>query len=235
MTIHIKNDWDPPIQQELTKDYFIKLRHFLIDAYHTGLVYPPMKDIFNAFHFTPYSSTKVCIIGQDPYHGPGQANGLSFSVNPGVSIPPSLLNIYKELSADLGYPIPNHGCLAKWARQGVLLLNAVLTVRGGQPASHRNIGWETFTSQMIKTLNQREEPVIFILWGKDAQKKEILITNPQHPIIKSSHPSPFSAHLGFFGSRPFSKVNALLQSRGATPIDWKITEISDDDISHELI
>jgi len=223
MTIHFKNDWELPIQQELNQDYYKKLRHFLIKEYQSNLVYPPMEDIFNAFQYTSYADTKVCIIGQDPYHGPEQAHGFSFSVKPGVPIPPSLLNIYKELNADLGYAIPNHGCLKKWARQGVLLLNAVLTVRGGQAASHRNIGWETFTNKMIETLNQREEPVIFILWGRDAQNKIPLITNPQHPIIKSPHPSPLSAHRGFFGSRPFSKANALLESRGAKPIDWEIT------------
>lgn len=223
MTIHFNNDWETPIQQELNQDYYKSLRHFLIEEYKTRLVYPPQEDIFNAFHLTPFAKTKVCIIGQDPYHGSEQAHGLSFSVKPGVPIPPSLLNIYKELKADLGYEIPNHGCLKKWAHQGVLLLNAVLTVRGGQAASHRNIGWETFTSKMIETLNQREEPVIFILWGRDAQNKISLITNPQHPIIKSPHPSPLSAHRGFFGSRPFSKANALLVSRGATPIDWEIT------------
>lgn len=223
MTIHFNNDWEVPIQHELSQDYYKKLRRFLIEEYKTNLVYPPKEDIFNAFHFTTYAKTKVCIIGQDPYHGPGQAHGLSFSVKPGVPIPPSLLNIYKELNADLGYAIPNHGCLKKWACQGVLLLNAVLTVRCGQATSHRNMGWETFTSQMIETLNQRVEPVIFILWGRDAQNKSSLITNPQHPIIKSAHPSPLSAHRGFFGSHPFSKANALLESRGATPIDWEIT------------
>ena len=222
MTIHFNNDWALPIQQELSQDYYKNLRQFLTEEYKNSLVCPPKEDIFNAFHLTPYAKTKVCIIGQDPYHGPGQAHGLSFSVKPGVPIPPSLLNIYKELQADLGYTIPNHGCLKNWARQGVLLLNAVLTVRCGQAASHRNIGWETFTNKVIEILNQREEPVIFILWGRDAQNKISLITNPQHPILKSPHPSPLSAHRGFFGSHPFSKVNTLLESRGASPIDWEI-------------
>jgi len=224
MSIHFNNDWELPIQKELSQDYYQQLRHFLIEEYKTSAVYPPKEDIFTAFHLTPYAKTKVCIIGQDPYHGPNQAQGLAFSVKPGISIPPSLLNIYKELNADLGYTIPNHGCLEKWAHQGVLLLNAVLTVRGGQPASHRNMGWETFTNRIIEILNQREEPVIFILWGRDAQKKTSLITNPRHPIIMSAHPSPLSAHRGFFGSRPFSKTNALLESRGATPIDWEIRD-----------
>ncbi|MGV8907084.1 MAG: uracil-DNA glycosylase [Acetobacterium sp.] len=231
MSIHFENDWEFTIQPELTKDYYKKLHHFLIKEYKISLVCPPQEDIFNAFHLTPYAKTKVCIIGQDPYHGPGQAHGLSFSVKPGVPIPPSLLNIYKELKADLGYEIPHHGCLENWARQGVLLLNAVLTVRCGQAASHRSIGWETFTNKVIATLNEREEPVIFILWGRDAQKKISLITNPQHPIIKSPHPSPLSAHRGFFGSRPFSKANALLKDRGTTPIDW---EIHDNDCRADL-
>lgn len=222
MSIHFNNDWENPIQQELKEDYYLSLRQFLIKEYQSRVVYPPMGDIFNAFHFTSLTDTKVCIIGQDPYHGSNQAHGLSFSVKPGVVIPPSLLNIYKELEADLGFPIPNHGCLTSWAEQGVLLLNAVLTVRGGEAGSHRNIGWETFTSRIIETLNNREEPVIFILWGRDAQNKKALITNSRHPIIESPHPSPLSAHRGFFGSRPFSKANALLKARGVEPIDWEI-------------
>ena len=183
-----------------------------------------MDDIFNAFHLTPLSQTKVCIIGQDPYHGPGQAHGLAFSVKPGIAIPPSLLNIYKELEVDFGCPIPHHGCLTNWAKQGVLLLNAVLTVRGGEAGSHRNIGWESFTSRIIEMLNNRAEPVIFILWGRDAQNKKALITNPRHPIIESPHPSPLSAHRGFFGSRPFSRVNALLEASNIEPIDWCIKD-----------
>jgi len=232
MSIHFNNDWEVPIQNELKQDYYQNLRQFLIDEYRSRPVYPPAKDIFNAFHFTPYSKTKVCIIGQDPYHGPSQAHGLSFSVKPGVQIPPSLLNIYKELSDDLGYPIPNHGCLKKWADQGVLLLNAVLTVRAGQAGSHRNMGWETFTSRMIQALNDREEPVVFILWGRDAQNKRSLITNSRHPIIESPHPSPLSAHRGFFGSRPFSKANELLVKLGNTPIDWQIKDTDNDSELH---
>lgn len=224
MAIHFDNDWEQPIQHELKSDYYRNLRHFLINEYQNRVVYPPMHDIFNAFHLTPLSQTKVCIIGQDPYHGPGQAHGLAFSVKPGIAIPPSLLNIYKELEADLGCPIPNHGCLTVWAEQGVLLLNAVLTVRSGEAGSHRNVGWEIFTSRIIERLNTRAEPVIFILWGRDAQNKKALITNPQHPIIESPHPSPLSAHRGFFGSRPFSSVNELLKARGSEPIDWCIKD-----------
>ncbi|MDK2942491.1 MAG: uracil-DNA glycosylase [Acetobacterium sp.] len=225
MPIHFNNDWEEPIQQEIKTDYYQNLRLFLIKEYRSRVVYPPMDEIFNAFHLTPLSQTKVCIIGQDPYHGPGQAHGLAFSVKPGVSIPPSLLNIYKELEADLGCPIPSHGCLTAWAEQGVLLLNAVLTVRGGEAGSHRNAGWEIFTSRIIERLNTRAEPVIFILWGRDAQNKKALITNPRHPIITSPHPSPLSAHRGFFGSRPFSKANDLLKAQGIEPIDWGIKDL----------
>jgi len=222
MPIHFDNDWEKPIQQELQTDYYQNLRHFLIKEYRNQVVDPPMHDIFNAFHLTPLSQTKVCIIGQDPYHGPGQAHGLAFSVKPGVAIPPSLLNIYKELEADLGCPIPSHGCLTTWAKQGVLLLNAVLTVRSGEAGSHRNAGWEIFTSRIIEILNVRAEPVIFILWGRDAQNKKALISNSQHPLIASPHPSPLSAHRGFFGSRPFSRANELLKTQGTDPIDWCI-------------
>ena len=222
MPIHFDNDWEKPIQQELQTDYYQNLRHFLIKEYRNQVVYPPMHDIFNAFHLTPLSQTKVCIIGQDPYHGPGQAHGLAFSVKPGVAIPPSLLNIYKELEADLGCPIPSHGCLTTWAKQGVLLLNAVLTVRSGEAGSHRNAGWEIFTSRIIEILNVRAEPVIFILWGRDAQNKKALISNSQHPLIASPHPSPLSAHRGFFGSRPFSRATELLKTQGTDPIDWCI-------------
>jgi uracil-DNA glycosylase len=190
--------------------------------YKTQTIYPQMHDIFNAFHYTSLAETKVCIIGQDPYHGENQAHGLAFSVQMDVAIPPSLLNIYKELHADLGFPIPNHGYLKKWADEGVLLLNAVLTVRAGQAASHRNIGWEEFTGQIIKTLNDQTDPIVFILWGRDAQNKKDLITNSSHHILTSPHPSPLSAHRGFFGSRPFSRANELLSAAGRSPIDWEI-------------
>ena len=222
MPIHFDNDWEKPIQQELQTDYYQNLRHFLIKEYRNQVVYPPMHDIFNAFHLTPLSQTKVCIIGQDPYHGPGQAHGLAFSVKPGVAIPPSLLNIYKELEADLGCPIPSHGCLTTWAKQGVLLLNAVLTVRSGEAGSHRNAGWEIFTSRIIEILNVRAEPVIFILWGRDAQNKKALISNSHHPLIASPHPSPLSAHRGFFGSRPFSLANELLNAHVIFLFYWCI-------------
>ncbi len=226
MGIHFNNDWESPLQEEFKKDYYQNLRKFLIREYKTQTVYPNMYDIFNAFHYTSYSGTKVCIIGQDPYHGPNQAHGLSFSVKPEVSTPPSLVNIYKELHSDLGCTIPNHGYLKKWTDQGVLLLNAVLTVRAGQAASHRGMGWEHFTDHVIELLNARQDPVVFILWGAFAQSKIPMITNPIHHIIKSPHPSPLSASRGFFGSRPFSQTNAFLESIGKTPIDWQIDPIT---------
>lgn len=225
--ISFANDWEEPLRPEFSKDYYLKLRRFLIKEYKTQTVYPDMYDIFNAFHYTSYSDTKVCIIGQDPYHGPNQAHGLAFSVKPGVDIPPSLRNIYKELHDDLGCPIPNHGCLTHWTEEGVLLLNAVLTVRAGQAASHRGKGWEQFTDQVIRILNQREKPVVFILWGAFAQSKIPMITNPNHFIIKSPHPSPLSANRGFFGSRPFSKCNDFLTSVGIEPVDWTIPPIEE--------
>jgi uracil-DNA glycosylase len=222
MAIHFENDWENPLQHQFEKEYYQKLRKFLIKEYKTQTIYPQMHDIFNAFHYTSLAETKVCIIGQDPYHGENQAHGLAFSVQMDVAIPPSLLNIYKELHADLGFPIPNHGYLKKWADEGVLLLNAVLTVRAGQAASHRNIGWEEFTGQIIKTLNDQTDPIVFILWGRDAQNKKDLITNSSHHILTSPHPSPLSAHRGFFGSRPFSRANELLSAAGRSPIDWEI-------------
>lgn len=227
MGIHFKNDWEEPLHEEFKKDYYQKLRQFLIREYKTRTIYPNMYDIFNAFHYTSFENTKVVIIGQDPYHGPGQAHGLCFSVKPDVAIPPSLRNIYKELHDDLGCPIPNHGCLIHWTHEGVLLLNAVLTVRAGQAASHRGHGWEEFTDHVIRMLNQREKPVVFILWGAFAQSKIPMITAPQHYIIKSPHPSPLSASRGFFGSRPFSKTNDFLRMVGEEPIDWAIPPIAD--------
>lgn len=218
----LKNDWAPLLEDEFAKSYYQQLRKTLRDEYQSRVIYPDMHDIYNALHFTPYEDTKVVIIGQDPYHGPGQAHGLSFSVKPGVGIPPSLQNIYKELQSDLDCYIPNHGYLVEWTKQGVLLLNAVLTVRAGLPNSHKGLGWEMFTDRVIETLNERETPVIFILWGKFAQQKQELITAAHHYIIKSPHPSPFSANRGFFGSKPFSRVNEILRKIGRQEIDWQI-------------
>lgn len=221
----LKNDWKELLEEEFKKDYYLKLREFLSTEYKSKMIYPNMYDIFNALHYTDYKNVKVVILGQDPYHGENQAHGLSFSVKPEVSIPPSLKNIYKELQSDMGCYIPNNGSLIKWAEQGVLLLNAVLTVRAGEANSHKNIGWEDFTNKIIAILNKREDPLIFILWGRNAQSKEELITNPKHFIIKSVHPSPLSAHRGFLGSRPFSKTNKILKSLGKDPIDWQIENI----------
>ncbi|WP_124728336.1 uracil-DNA glycosylase [Staphylospora marina] len=221
----LKNDWADLLNAEFEKPYYLKLRQFLIEEYSTRTIYPDKYDIFNALHYTSYADTKVVILGQDPYHGPGQAHGLSFSVKPGVRIPPSLVNIYKELHADLGCTIPNHGHLTKWAEQGVLLLNNVLTVRAGQANSHRGKGWEQFTAEVIRTLNEREEPVVFILWGRNAQEKKKLITRDHHLIIESAHPSPLSASNGFFGSRPFSRTNEFLEKHGIRPIDWQIDNL----------
>ncbi len=225
MSIHFDNDWESTLQPQFLQPYYLKLREFLKKEYSSTRVYPDMYDIFNAFHYTAYCDTKVCIIGQDPYHGPGQAHGLCFSVKPDVKIPPSLQNIYKELQSDLGCTVPNHGYLKKWADQGVLLLNAVLTVRAGQAASHRGKGWEHFTDYVIRKLNEREKPVVFILWGNFAISKSAMITNPGHYILKSPHPSPLSANRGFFGSRPFSKTNAFLVDNHMSPVDWQIDSI----------
>lgn len=218
----LKNDWSHYLAEEFEKDYFQNLQAFLEKEYQSKTIYPPMQDIFNAFHYTPYEEVKVVILGQDPYHGPNQAHGLSFSIKPGVSFPPSLRNIFKELSKDVGCEIPKHGSLTSWAEQGVLLLNTVLTVREGEAHSHKGMGWETFTDKVIETLNMREKPVVFVLWGKPAQLKEKLITSSHHFIIKSVHPSPLSASRGFFGSRPFSKIDTILQQQGETPIDWEL-------------
>ncbi|WP_026885248.1 uracil-DNA glycosylase [Clostridium beijerinckii] len=221
----LKNDWKNYLESELQKDYYINLRKFLINEYNSKTIYPNMYDLFNALHFTPYNKVKVVILGQDPYHGPGQAHGLSFSVNPGVKTPPSLINIYKELHTDLGCYIPNNGYLRKWADQGVLLLNTVLTVRAGEANSHKNKGWEEFTNEVIKVLNKKETPIVFILWGNNAISKADFITNPNHLIIKSVHPSPLSASRGFFDSKPFSKTNNFLVSTNQAPIDWQIENI----------
>ncbi|MDF2520720.1 MAG: Uracil-DNA glycosylase [Clostridia bacterium] len=221
----LKNDWQGLIEGEFNKDYYLELRSFLANEYRTKTIYPDMYDIFNALHYTQYKDVKVVILGQDPYHGPGQAHGLSFSVKPGVPAPPSLVNIYKELKSDLGCCIPNNGYLKKWSDQGVMLLNTVLTVRAGQADSHKGKGWEHFTDRIISLLNDREEPVVFILWGRNAQSKLSIIDSSRHYIIKSVHPSPLSAYGGFFGSKPFSKTNEFLVSIGKEPIDWQIENI----------
>lgn len=220
-----KNDWAGLLDDELQKPYYQELRKFLIGEYRTQEIFPDMYDIFNALHFTSYADTKVVILGQDPYHEPGQAHGLSFSVLPNVPPPPSLQNIFKELRADLGCKIPNNGCLKYWADQGVLLLNAVLTVRAHAANSHKGKGWEIFTNRIIELLNEHEKPLAFILWGNPARAKKSMITNAKHFIVESAHPSPLSADRGFFGSRPFSKVNNFLTSVGETPIDWQIPDL----------
>lgn len=216
----MKNDWEQLLKEEFSKPYFEKLQLFL--QQEDAPVYPEEADRFNALTHTSFEQTKVVILGQDPYHGKGQAHGLSFSVKKGMKLPPSLRNIFKELQSDLGYTIPSHGCLQSWADQGVLLLNSVLTVRESTPNSHKNIGWENFTDEIISLLNDRKQPVVFILWGKDAKRKKHLITRTHHLIIEASHPSPLSASRGFFGSRPFSKTNEFLQKNNLGKIDWEI-------------
>ena len=221
----ISGEWEKALQGEFRKPYYRKLFETVGREYRTAAVYPPADDIFNAFHLTPLPDVKVVILGQDPYHEPGQAHGLSFSVMPGVEIPPSLVNIYQELHDDLGCKIPNNGCLTKWARQGVLLLNTLLTVRAYRAFSHKDIGWQEFTDAAIRVLAGQDRPLVFILWGRPAQQKASMITNPRHLILKSPHPSPLSAYRGFFGSRPFSKTNAYLEANGLTPIDWQIEDV----------
>lgn len=220
----ITGAWEKALEPEFRKPYYAALYKKVLNEYRTHEVYPPSTDIFNAFEFTPLEKVKVVILGQDPYHEPGQANGLCFSVHKGVRIPPSLVNIYKELHDDLGCTIPSHGDLSSWAKQGVMLLNTVLTVRAHAANSHKNIGWETFTDAAIKVLAQQDRPLVFILWGAQARKKKAMITNPKHLVIESAHPSPLSAYNGFFGSRPFSKCNEYLKSCGIEPIDWQIPE-----------
>ena len=222
--VHIGNSWDALLADEFEKDYYKELRKFLIAEYKAGPVYPPAADIFNALKATPYEKVRVVILGQDPYHGPGQAHGLCFSVRKGVKAPPSLVNIFKELNADIGCPIPSHGYLMHWAEQGVLLLNTCLTVREGKPNSHKGKGWETFTDRVIELLNEREEPVVFLLWGANAQANIPMITNPNHLILTAPHPSPLSAHAGFFGCRHFSRANSFLSAHGEGTVDWAIPE-----------
>ena len=220
--VHIGNDWDQRLRGEFEKEYYRKLRAFLVDEYRQHTVYPNMYDIFNALKYTSFADTKVVILGQDPYHGPGQAHGLCFSVQKGTVPPPSLQNIFKELMADVGIPQPPHGELTSWAQQGVLLLNTVLTVREHQPNSHKGKGWEILTDRIITELNQKQTPVVFLLWGANARSKKALITNPLHVILETVHPTPLSAYNGFFGCRHFSKANAILTASGQTPIDWEI-------------
>ena len=216
------NDWNEILSEEFKKDYYQALNRFITDEYHTKTIYPDKNDIFNAFHYTSYKDIKVVLLGQDPYHGVGQAHGLSFSVKPGIPAPPSLVNIYKELHDDMSVPIPNHGYLKSWADQGVLLLNTVLTVRAHEANSHRKKGWETFTDQVIRCINEKDDPVVFWLWGKPAQTKAKLITNKHHLILTAPHPSPLSVYRGFYGSKPFSKTNEFLLSKGKAPIDWTL-------------
>ncbi len=218
----INNDWLEALQGEFKKPYYKDLFEKVKSEYSTRQIFPPADDIFNAFHLTPLSQVKVVILGQDPYHNVGQAHGLCFSVQKGVDVPPSLVNIYKELHDDLGCEIPNHGCLTKWANQGVLMLNTVLTVRAHEANSHRGIGWEEFTDAAIKVLNEENRPIVFILWGSPAQKKARMLNNPNHLILKAPHPSPLSAYRGFFGSKPFSQTNEFLISHGVEPVDWQI-------------
>ena len=218
----INNDWLDALKGEFSKPYYKKLFETVNQEYRTHRVYPPADDIFNAFHLTPLKDVKVVILGQDPYHGDGQAEGLSFSVKPGVDIPPSLVNIYQELHDDLGCYIPDNGYLEKWAKQGVLMLNTVLTVRAHQANSHRGIGWEQFTDAAIRILNEQDRPIVFLLWGRPAQMKKSMLNNPKHLILEAPHPSPLSAYRGFFGCHHFSKTNEFLAQNGLNPIDWQI-------------
>lgn len=219
------NKFKEIIEEESKKDYYIKLHDFVTKEYNEKTIFPPKENIFFALKNTPFEYVKVVIIGQDPYHGEGEAHGMAFSVNPGIKVPPSLQNIYKELHRDLGLKIPNNGYLLKWARQGVLLLNSVLTVEKDKPASHQNKGWEIFTDNIIKKLNEKEEPIVFMLWGNFAKKKMDLITNPKHLVLTSSHPSPFSVRYGFDGCGHFSKANKFLVNNNMAPIDWQIDDI----------
>lgn len=218
----LKNDWHDVLAEEFEKPYYKELRKFLILEYKTRIIYPDKHDIFNALHYTPLKDIKVLLLGQDPYHDENQAHGLSFSVMPGQRIPPSLQNIYKELQDDLGYPTPSNGYLKKWADQGVLLLNTVLTVRAHQANSHQGMGWEQFTDAVIRAVNKQDRPIVIFLWGKPAQSKKQMLTNDRHLVLTAPHPSPLSAYRGFFGSKPFSKANTFLEERGVGKIDWKV-------------
>lgn len=223
--VRLDNDWDELLESEFKSDYYQRLRQFLKKEYSTKVIYPDMYKIFEALRLTSYADTRVVILGQDPYHGPKQAHGLAFSVQKGIAIPPSLLNIYKELESDCGCYIPNNGYLVPWADQGVLLLNASLTVVAGQANSHRGMGWEIFTDSIIKRLNKKESPLVFLLWGNKARAKASLVDNPNHLILASAHPSPLSAHRGFFGCKHFSKANGFLKERGLGQINWQIPNL----------
>ncbi len=220
--VQIGNDWDELLKDEFNSDYYAQIRAFLKQEYASHEVYPPMEDIFNALRYTSYADVKAVLLGQDPYHGPGQAHGLCFSVRPGVAPPPSLQNIFKELQSDMGLPAPHSGCLIPWAREGVLMLNTTLTVRRGQANSHSKIGWTRFTDAIIQKLNDHDRPIVFLLWGSNARSKKALITNPNHLILETVHPSPLSAHQGFFGCRHFSQCNEFLMAHGIAPIDWTL-------------
>lgn len=220
----IANDWLDAIGEEFKKPYYRELYSFVKQEYSRVPVYPPSEDLFSALELTPLSKVKVVILGQDPYHEPGQAHGLCFSVRKGVIPPPSLENIYKELESDLGIKRPSHGCLEEWAKQGVLLLNTILTVEAHKALSHRGKGWEQFTDAIISAVNKKDSPVVFLLWGRPAAEKKCLLNNPKHLILEAPHPSPLSAYRGFFGSKPFSKANGFLVNNGVEPIDWKITD-----------
>lgn len=220
--VQFNNSWDVLLKDEFQKPYYLNLRKFLVQEYKTQTIYPNMNNIFNALKYTDYKDVKVVILGQDPYHQPNQAHGLCFSVLKGVNPPPSLQNMYKEIHAEYGYPIPQHGELTYWAEQGVLMMNTVLTVRESQPNSHKGMGWEIFTDNVISLLNLRPEPMVFLLWGANARAKKKLITNPNHLVLESAHPSPLSAYNGFFGNGHFKKANEFLKSKGMAEIDWQI-------------
>ena len=221
----ITNDWLPALQDEFAKPYYKELYGFVNREYACQAIYPPAEDIFNALHLTPLSKVKVVILGQDPYHGEGQAHGLSFSVRPGIKVPPSLANIYKELHDELGCQVPDNGCLIPWAEQGVLLLNTVLTVRAHQANSHREHGWEQFTDAILRAVNAQDRPIVYMLWGAPAQKKAAMLDNPRHLVLKARHPSPLSAYKGFFGCGHFIECNQFLQEHGSAPINWQIPNI----------
>lgn len=221
--VHIGNSWDELLKNEWTQPYYQELRSFLAEEYRTKVIFPPMNDIFNAFKFCAYEEVKVVILGQDPYYGDGQAHGLAFSVKKGVDVPPSLKNIYKEMASDIGFRIPSHGCLEAWAKRGVFLLNTALTVRRGQPLSHRGKGWEVFTDHVISLLSAREKPMVFLLWGANARSKRALIDTSRHLVLEAPHPSPLSAFAGFFGCKHFSRANAFLEKRGEA-VDWLLDD-----------